>query len=98
MEYPRSGVAHQTWSLLGWMWGWWKGRWEVLEEEEECALVCLQRTSSSWSICVSESVMGMRSKQWLLVLGVKLELSNLTWTKLKEAGEQRKYGALEHLW
>lgn len=89
MEYPRSWVAHQTWSSLGWIWGWWKGRWEVLEEEGGL-LVCLQRTSSLWPTCVSESVMGMRSKQWVLVWGVKLELSNLTWIRLKEAGEQSR--------
>lgn len=65
MEYPRSWVAHWVWCSLGWMWGWWKRSWEILKEEvevemeveveeEEGALVCLQKLSSSWPVCVSE--------------------------------------------
>jgi len=78
VEYPRSWVAHQAWGSSGQVWGWWMGSWEVSEEEEEGALVCLQRLSSSWPGCVSESGVGTRSKRWLLALGVELELGDLT--------------------
>lgn len=80
------------------MWGWWKGSREVLEEEGKGALVCLQRSSSSWPICVFESGVGTGSKRRLLALGVKLQLGNLMWIRIKEAGEQRNHRALEHLW
>lgn len=60
--------------------------------------MCLQRSSSSWSGCVSESGLGMRSERFLLAFGVKLELGDLMGIGLKEAGEQRNHPALEHLW